>query len=64
MKLGFALAEKPEIAKLGIMVSIFRLFNGHIVEDEEDKKEKQSNDRNNKKVSNNNTDTATISSTE
>ena len=64
VKLGFALAEKPEIAKLGILVSIFRLFNGRIVEEKEGQKEKHSNGRNNKKVSNNNTDTATISSTE
>lgn len=65
VKIGFALSEKPAIAKLGILVSIFRLFNGRIVDDEEDKnKEKRSNDRNNKKVSNHNRDTATISSSE
>ena len=64
IRIGFALAEKPEIAKLGILVSIFRLFNGRIVEEKEGQKEKHSNGRNNKKVSNNNTDTATISSTE
>lgn len=64
IKIGFALAEIPEIAKLGILVSIFRLFNGRIVEEKEGQKEKHSNGRNNKKVSNNNTDTATISSTE
>ena len=50
VKIGFALAEKPEIAKLGILVSIFRLFNGRIVEEKGDKKEKH-NDNNNKKVS-------------
>ena len=52
LRLGFALAEKPEIAKLGILVSIFRLFNGHIVEDEKEKKCNDSNDGN-KKISNN-----------
>ena len=52
IRLGFALAEKPEIAKLGILVSIFRLFNGHIVEDEKEKKCNDSNDGN-KKISNN-----------
>ena len=46
VKLGFALAEIPEIAKLGIWVKTFRLFDGRIIED---KKEK----RNDKKVSNN-----------
>ena len=64
VKLGFALAEKPEIAKLGILVSIFRLFNGRIVEEKEDKKEKRSNDRNNKKVLNHNGDTTTILASE
>ena len=66
VKLGFALAEKPEIAKLGILVSIFRLFNGHIVEDEEDKKEKQSNDNNdgNKKISHNRRDPKAILASE
>ena len=63
VKIGFALAE-TDIAKLGIVVSIFRLFNGHIVKDKEEKKEKRSNDRNNKKVSNHNGDTTTISSCE
>ena len=52
VKIGFALAEKPEIAKLGILVSIFRLFNGRIVEDEKEKKSNDSNDGN-KKISNN-----------
>lgn len=50
VRIGFALAEKPEIAKLGILVSIFRLFNGRIVED---KKEKHNgnNYNDNKKIS-------------
>lgn len=52
VRIGFALAEKPEIAKLGILVSIFRLFNGHIVEDEKEKKRNDSNDGN-KKISHN-----------
>ena len=64
VKIGFALAEIPEIAKLGILVSIFRLFNGRIVEEKEDKKEKRSNDRNNKKVLNHNGDTTTILASE
>ena len=50
VKLGFALAEIPEIAKLGIWVKTFRLFDGRIVED---KKEKRNDSSNDKKVSNN-----------
>lgn len=50
VKLGFALAEIPEIAKLGIWVKTFRLFDGRIIED---KKEKRNDSSNDKKVSNN-----------
>ena len=50
VKLGFALAEIPEIAKLGIWVKTFRLFDGRIIED---KKEKRNDSGNDKKVSNN-----------
>lgn len=50
VKLGFALAEIPEIAKLGIWVKTFRLFDGRIIED---KKEKRNDISNDKKVSNN-----------
>ena len=50
VKLGFALAEVPEIAKLGIWVKTFRLFDGRIIED---KKEKRNDSSNDKKVSNN-----------
>lgn len=61
IRLGFALAEKPEIAKLGILVSIFRLFNGRIVEDEKEKKRNGSNDGN-KKIPNNRRNSEGISS--
>ena len=64
IRLGLALAEKPEIAKLGILVSIFRLFKGSVVKDKKEKKEKRSNDRNNKKVLNHNGDTTTILASE
>ena len=50
VKLGFALAEIPEIAKLGIWVKTFRLFDGRIIDD---KKEKRNDSSNDKKVSNN-----------
>ncbi|MBR2140027.1 MAG: hypothetical protein IJ963_04095 [Phascolarctobacterium sp.] len=50
VKLGFALAEIPEIAELGIWVKTFRLFDGRIIED---KKEKRNDSSNDKKVSNN-----------
>ena len=50
VKLGFALAEIPEIAKLGIWVKTFRLFDGRIIEY---KKEKRNDSGNDKKVSNN-----------
>ena len=62
VKIGFALAE-TDIAKLGIVVSIFRLFNGHIVKDKEEKKEKH-NDSNNKKVSHHRRNTKTILASE
>ena len=50
VKIGFALAEIPEIAELGIWVKTFRLFDGRIIED---KKEKRNDSSNDKKVSNN-----------
>jgi len=50
VRIGFALAEIPEIAKLGTWVHTFRLFDGRIVKD---KKEKQNDCSSNKKVSNN-----------
>ena len=50
VKLGFALAEIPEIAELGVWVKTFRLFDGRIVED---KKEKRNDSSNEKKVFNN-----------
>ena len=61
VKIGFALAEIPQIAKLGILVSIFRLFNGRVVKD---KKEKKCNDNNdgNKKISHNRRNSEGISS--
>lgn len=62
VKIGFALAE-TDIAKLGIVVSIFRLFNGHIVKDKEEKKEKH-NDSNNKKVSHHRRNTKTVLASE
>lgn len=58
IKIGLALAEKPAIAKLGILVSVFRLFNGRIVED---KKEKHNgNNNNSKKISYNRRNTEAI----
>ena len=50
VKIGFALAEIPEIAELGIWVKTFRLFDGRIIED---KKEKRNDSSNDKKLSNN-----------
>ncbi|MDO4755891.1 MAG: hypothetical protein Q4A54_06075 [Parabacteroides sp.] len=50
VRIGFALAEIPEIAKLGTWVQTFRLFDGRIVKD---KKEKHNDSSNDKKVSNN-----------
>ena len=50
VRIGFALAEIPEIAKLGTWVQTFRLFDGRIVKD---KKEKQNDCSSNKKVSDN-----------
>ena len=50
VKIGIALAEIPEIAKLGTVVQTFRLFDGRIVKD---KKEKRNDCSSNKKVSNN-----------
>lgn len=49
IKIGLALAEIPAMTKLGILVSIFRLFDGRIVKDKEEK-DNDNNDR--KKVSN------------
>ena len=49
VKIGFALATKPAIVELGIVKTILRLFDGHVVKDKEDKKERH-NDNNNKKV--------------
>ncbi len=60
VKIGFALAEIPEIAKLGIWVQTFRLFGGRIVKDTKEKcndtsiKQKISNNRrHSKRVSTN-----------
>ena len=43
VKLGFALAEIPEIADLGIWVKTFRLFDGRIVDDKKEKRDDNSN---------------------
>lgn len=61
IRIGLALAEIPEIAKLGIWMHIFRLFDGRIVED---KKEKNDDNRGNKKVSNNKRNSKTIPTSE
>ena len=61
VRIGFALAQNPEIAKLGIWVQTFRLFDGRIVKD---KKEKQNDCSNNKKVSNYRRNSTTILTSE
>ena len=50
VRIGFALAQNPEIAKLGTWVQTFRLFDGRIVKD---KKEKENDTSINQKISNN-----------
>ncbi len=50
VRIGFALAEIPEIAKLGTWVQTFRLFDGRIVKD---KKEKRNDTSTQQKISDN-----------
>ena len=50
VKIGIALAEIPEIAKLGTWVQTFRLFDGRIVKD---KKEKRHDTSTQQKISDN-----------
>lgn len=50
VKIGIALAEIPEIAKLGTWVQTFRLFDGRIVKD---KKEKRNDTSIKQKISDN-----------
>ena len=61
VRIGFALAEIPEIAKLGTKVQTFRLFDGRIAKD---KKEKNNDNSNNKKISNYRRNSATILTSE
>ena len=61
VRIGFALAEIPEIARLGTWVQTFRLFDGRIVKD---KKEKQNDTSTQQKISNNRRHSAAILTSE
>ena len=61
VRIGFALAQNPEIAKLGTWVQTFRLFDGRIVKD---KKEKENDTSTQQKISNNRRHSATILTSE